>query len=195
MNAQLLIEALETLGELLEERGHRYELAVVGGGSLLLQGLLSRTTADLDVVARIESSGYLTAEPLPEVLKEAVAEVATLFSDIGRTIGSSWLNSGPTDLLRFGLPEGFSARSELRNYGALTLRLAGRLDQIAFKLYAAVDQGPRSKHFRDLQELKPSREELVFGARWTVTHDTSEPFEDQLRQALKALGVEDVDLS
>ncbi len=68
MNAQLLIEALETLGELLEERGHRYELAVVGGGSLLLQGLLSRTTADLDVVARIESSGYLTAEPLPEVL-------------------------------------------------------------------------------------------------------------------------------
>lgn len=190
MDAQLLIEALETLGELLGERGHRYELAVLGGGSLLLQGLLSRTTADLDVVARIESSAYRTAEPLPKALKEAVGEVATLYS-----LGRSWLNSGPTDLLRFGLPDGFSDRSEMRKYGALTLRLAGRLDQIAFKLYAAVDQGPRSKHFRDLQELGPSREELVHGARWAVTHDTSEPFEDQLWQALEALGVEDIDLS
>jgi hypothetical protein len=185
-----LNEALVALGELTEARGQSFELVVVGGGGMLLQGLLGRTTQDLDVVARIEQGAYVTAEPLPGELREAVAEVAELYG-----LGDKWLNAGPTDLLRFGLPDGFDQRTETRRYKGLTLHLAGRQDQIAFKLYAAVDQGPLSKHFRDLQDLNPTRAELLFGARWAVTHDTSPDFADQLAQALEALGIEDADLS
>ncbi len=184
-----LTTALEALGELLQERQLSYNLVVIGGGSLLLQGLLRRPTVDLDVVALATESEYRSAEPLPLALTQAVREVGTLFG-----LSESWLNAGPADLLRFGLPKGFEKRCELQRYSTLTLQLAGRLDQIAFKLYAAVDQGPTSKHFLDLQDLGASPEELLHGARWAITHDTSEPFRDQLSQALEALGVVNAEL-
>lgn len=188
-NSSDLEKALAGLGELIEDQAQSHELVVVGGGSLLLQGRLRRTTQDLDVVARVEQGAYVTAEPLPEALREAVRQVADLYA-----LGDEWLNAGPAGLLQFGLPVGFSERKETRRYGGLTLHLAGRLDQIAFKLYAAVDQGPRSKHVRDLQDLEPTQDELVFGARWAVTHDTSAGFRDQLVQALEALGVRNADI-
>ena len=78
---------------------------------------------------------------------------------------------------------------------ALVVNLAGRYDQICFKLYAAVDQGPRSKHVQDLRLLGPTEEELLAAARWTVTHDPSEGFRAMLAQALAFLGVEDADAS
>jgi hypothetical protein len=188
--SQGLEEALSTLGQYLESESMAFELVVIGGGSLLLQGSLRRTTEDLDVVARIEDGAYVTAEPFPEALRQAAHEVAGLHS-----LGSRWLNAGPTELLRFGMPPGFDERKETRRYGGLTLHLAGRLDQIAFKLYAAVDLGPRSKHVRDLKDLVPTRDELLFGARWAITHDPSPAFRDQLVQALASLGVRDADLA
>ena len=39
---QTLEEALETLGELLGERGCSYDVVAIGGGSLLLLGLITR---------------------------------------------------------------------------------------------------------------------------------------------------------
>jgi hypothetical protein len=102
-----------------------------------------------------------------------------------------WLNAGPTDLLDFGLPEGFVERLERRDYGeGLTVYLASRYDQIHFKLYALVDQGP-GKHEDDLRALNPSEEELLAAASWARTHDTSEPFAAILGQVLSHLGVED----
>jgi hypothetical protein len=189
MDRALLERALETLGTVLERRGLRFELVAVGGSSLMLLGLISRPTKDLDVVARVEESGrYVSAEPLPPELEEARA-------DVGRALGlgEEWLNPGPTDLLRLGLPEGFEQRVETRRWGGLVLHVAGRFDQICFKLYAAADQGLRSKHFEDLRQLSPSREELLRAARWTRSHDPSEPFRGILVQTLQALGVEGAD--
>ncbi len=105
-----------------------------------------------------------------------------------------WLNPGPADLLDLGLPAGFSDRVEIRRYGALTVRLAARVDQVAFQLYAAVDQGPDSKHFADLKRLAPTPDELLAAARWTRTHDPSEGFRTMLHQALSALDVEPSDV-
>lgn len=90
-----------------------------------------------------------------------------------------------------GLPVGFSGRLETRRYGGLTLHLASRRDQIAFKLYAAVDQGPGSKHVEDLRALAPTPEELVHAARWARTHDPSEGFRSELRAALRHFGIAD----
>jgi len=184
-----LESALTALGEILEDRGLAQELVAIGGGSLLLTGHIERPTADLDIVAVAEGTELLSARPLPKSLVEAVRAVATLLD-----LSSDWLNPGPTDLLELGLPDGFRGRTKAQRYGALVVHHAGRFDQICFKLYAAVDQGPRSKHFRDLQRLGPTAEELLGAAEWTRSHDPSDAFRDQLGQALQSLGVRDVDV-
>ena len=180
----LFDEALNLVGELLADRGQSYEVVAIGGASLLLLGLIQRPTRDLDLVARIKEGQYQPSHPMPAPLLQAAREV-------GRALGlaDNWLNGGPSDLLRFGLPEGFEKRTQSRAYGNLTLHISGRFDQICFKLYAAVDRGPKSKHFADLKRLAPTRDELLAAKAWCVTHDPSDPFADQLSQALTSLGV------
>ncbi|MHB1986906.1 MAG: hypothetical protein ACYCSF_02800 [Acidimicrobiales bacterium] len=46
------------------------------------------------------------------------------------------------------------------------------------------------KHYSDLQNLEPSSAELLFAARWTVTHDPSAAFRDELIRCLASFGVE-----
>lgn len=178
--------ALQTLGEVLQARGHEFDLAVVGGGGLLLLGLIERPTKDLDVVALVSSEGFVSADPLPDPLATAVRDVAELLG-----LDDQWVNCGPTDLLRFGLPDGFARRAITRKYGSLTVRVASRRDQIFCKLYAAVDSGPRSKHVADLRKLNPSDEELIDAAKWSRSHDPSEGFGRLLHSALTALGVKE----
>lgn len=62
---------------LLTDRGHAFDLALVGGGALMLTGLMQeRSTHDLDVVALVDGSELRTANPLPEPLLDAVRDVA-----------------------------------------------------------------------------------------------------------------------
>jgi hypothetical protein len=180
-----LEDALETLGDLLMERGQRVGLLVIGGTSLLLLGYIERPTADVDVVGVVEPGGYAKTVALPQFLEEAVGEVGRALR-----IGDRWLNVGPAGLIDFGLPEGTAARVSVRRYGALEVHLPAREDLVCFKLYALVDQGPRSKHMSDLRALAPSREELVNAARWTRTHDPSVEFLGELGQALALFDVE-----
>lgn len=64
---------------------------------------------------------------------------------------------------------------------------------ICFKLYPAVDLGPRSHHLQDLRELGPTHDELLSAARWTVTHDPSPGYRSLLVETLRQFGVEDAD--
>lgn len=179
---------LATLGDLLEQRGLRFDLLAVGGGALLLLGLLIRPTKDIDVVGVIESGAVRVSRTLPEPLQKAIGDTAILLG-----LSPDWLNAGPASLAELGLPEGAIARAAIRDWGGLRLRLASRIDQIHLKLYAAVDQGPESRHFADLRGLGPAAAELVSAARWARTHDPSEAFRSELRAALRDLGAADVD--
>lgn len=179
-----LDRALVALGELLASRGLGYRLAVVGGGAMLLAGLLQRPTQDLDVVAQV-GEGSEAIDELPPGLQAAVADVAAALD-----LPADWLNTGPSSLFELGLPDGFIERAETRRYGPLELWLADRLDQIHFKLYAAVDQGPASKHFADLRALGPTAQELDDAARWAQTHDPSEAFASELHAAVDQLASE-----
>ena len=136
------------------------------------------------------SDGALTpAKPLPTDIRETSERVA---ADFG--LAADWLNSGPGELVTWGLPAGFLSRAQTRHYGPrLTVHFASRLDQIHFKLYAMVDQGA-GRHEADLRTLNPSRDELLVAAKWTMTHDPSEGFREQLILALEYLGVADADL-
>lgn len=144
MNSSTLNEALEVLGSFLTDRGLKYELVAIGGGALLLLGRIIRPTKDLDIVALVTGNKLISASPLPVPLLAAIREVGSALK-----LPAEWINSAPADLWKMGLPEGFQDRLESINYGGLTLYCASRFDQICFKLYASVDQGPDSKHFQD----------------------------------------------
>lgn len=178
-------QALTVLGQVLLDKHLHFEAVAIGGSGLLLLGMISRPTKDVDLVAIIDQGVFISAKHLPKPLLEAINEVGTALQ-----LGKNWINPGPADLFSMGLPEGFSNRMTTQQYGGLTLHLAGRYDQICFKLYAAVDQGPDSKHFDDLQTLKPTHAELKSAAKWCRTHDVSEEFAINLAEALAALGME-----
>lgn len=188
LDQSLLEESLAILGESLAERGVEFELVAVGGGSLLLLGLISRPTADLDIVALIKAGRYIKPAVVPADLVDAARATARVLG-----IREDWINAGPAALMDFGLPTGFADRTVERRYGALVVHLAGRRDQVFLKLYAAVDQGPSSKHWQDLVALRPGREELLDAARWAMTHDPSPGFRTELMKALASLGVENAD--
>ena len=189
LDSSLLEQALALLGDSLRARSLHFDVVVIGGSALLLKGVTSRPTRDLDVMAIVERGEYRKAEPMPPELQAAVR-------DVGETlgIGSEWLNGKASGLLDFELPEGFRERTETRRYGALTIRIADRLDLICLKLDATVSEGPDSRHFGDLQALKPTESELVGAAHWLTTRvDNSPGFRVEMIQALAALGVADAE--
>lgn len=181
--------ALQALGELLAARGLHYEVVVIGGGSLILRGLVSRpTTKDIDLLGQWTPAGVAPMRPMPEPLRRAVLDVGRAYN-----LADDWVNLGPESLLDLGLPDGFATRLDRRDYGGLGAWLAGRLDMVYFKLYAAVDQGSQSRHLQDLRELNPERDELLAAARWSLTHDPSPGFRSLLFDTLGGLRVEGAD--
>ena len=183
------LDLLAALGEQLEAGGQAFEIVVIGGAALQVLGLVDRATRDVDVLALRHGDELTPAEPLPSGLREAARRVAR-----DMRVQEGWLNAGPADLVRLGLPEGFSERLESRSFGRfLIVQFAGRYDQIHFKLYAMADQRS-ARHEADLRALDPSPSELLAAARWTRTHDPSEPFEQELKAVLRHLGVADADL-
>lgn len=181
---------LTALGDRLAHARARAELVVIGASALTILGLVERPTRDVDVVALLDGDVLRRAKPLPPRLTEARDAVA---ADFG--VSDGWLNAGPSDLLDFGLPDGFVKRLERREFGeALVVHVASRFDQIHFKLYALVDQGV-GRHEEDLRALQPTRDELLAAARWARTHDPSDGFRQELEGALRYLGVEDAGFS
>ncbi len=180
-----LEDALTLLGDRLRLAGlPPQELIICGGTSLIARGFASRTTQDVDLLARrTPGTEFVSARELPPEFQEAAARVAT---DLG--LPANWINSGPVDLFEIGVPEGFLGRLASKNYGHLTAWYIGRIDQIHFKLYAAVDRGPGpSRHLNDLLALNPDADELLAAARWAMTHDVSPGFRELARQLLKAI--------
>jgi hypothetical protein len=182
--------ALRALGELLATRGLHYDVVLIGDGNLILRELVTRpTTKDLDLLGSWTATGVEPMRPMPEQLHTAVLDVALAYG-----LANDWINFGPEALLDLGLPAGFLGRLERRDYGGLVTWLAGRFDMICFKLYAAADQGPRSRHLQDLEELAPDPDELLTAARWSLTHDPSPGYRSALVETLRRLGVGDANV-
>jgi hypothetical protein len=194
MNIKEIDRALELLAERLALKGGKTTRLVVCGGSALISAhIISReTTKDVDIIALINGEGHVVSpDPLPLDLLEEAQRVAR---DLD--LPNSWLNNGPSrdpgGLFQLGLPEGFQERLVRRDYGVgLSVYFAGRLDQICFKVYAAVDQG-FGKHVDDIKELKPTTEEMLTAAQWAMTHDTSDGFKKVLKSMLEQIGYDSV---
>jgi hypothetical protein len=167
-------------------------LVICGGSALIAMSLRRRTTRDMDVVALLSAAQEpISPDPLPDFLLRAADQVAR---DLGLFEG--WLNNGPSrgegGLFQMGLPEGFVGRLTEKKYGPrLAVYFIGRLDQIHFKLYAAVDQRDGT-HLNDLKALHPTAAELEAASHWAMTHDVSEGFKMVLKELLTQLGHESV---
>ena len=191
LDREALEQALRSLAIRLDENdAEPVELVVCGGSALILSGLMTRTTRDVDVVALIKQGVLCAPDPLPADLVRAIQEVA---EDLN--LPGNWLNNGPSrgegGLFQMGLPAGFADRLHCIRYSdRLTVHFIHRTDQIHFKLYAAVDRG--GYHISDLKALAPSPEEIMQAARWAMTHDVSEGFVLVLKTLLRSIGYEDV---
>jgi len=101
-----------------------------------------------------------------------------------------WINQGPVDLLRMGLPAGYFERCQPLDFGySLSYLIASRFDQIHFKLYASIDRG--GYHVEDLKKLQPNEAELASAGQWCLTHDVSEEFKELLLDFLRKQGWND----
>ena len=149
-------------------------LVLIGGAALLALGFVSRTTRDVDIMAGVDArDGLVDPRPMSASLREAA---------------SNWLNTGPADQLRAGLPEGFLSRLTRRDYGPhLVVYYPSRFDLIHLKLFAAVDQGA-GRHTRDLAALRPTEDDLLAASRWVLTQDAGEVFPELLKSTLREAG-------
>lgn len=93
------------------------------------------------------------------------------------------------------LPLKSSSNTQMQRFGRETLDQALNLiscnDQIHFKRYAAADQGP-GRHVSDLQDLRPTADELLAAARWTRLQDPCEGFRLVLAELFNHLGHADL---
>lgn len=183
-----LLTALER--QLRRAGGPPASLVVCGGSALAALGLMSRTTRDVDVLGTVGTGGSgLMVEPLLNLPPALLAAAALVARDFG--LAEDWLNTGPARQVAAGLPEALAERLVRHSYGpSLTVYFIGRLDQVHFKLYAAVDRD--GYHTDDLLALRPTADELLAAARWTLTQDVSTPFRESLKTFLEVHGYADV---
>ena len=171
--------------------GDSIGLVVCGGSALAALGYFTRmTTKDVDIlgIAEIQNENLIVKHlsELPEWLKESAEKVARDFN-----LPDYWLNTGPADQVKSGLPAGFEKRLHRTNYGNyLTVYYIDRFDQIHFKLYASLDRG--GYHVEDLFTLEPTESEIEQAARWTITQDVSEGFKEILKDFLQKHGYETI---
>ena len=169
---------------------------VCGGAALGLQGLQNRPTQDVDVLG-LWDEGPLSVvgiESFPQSVIACISRVAANHPELAG-LGPNWVNLGPRTLVQEGLPEGFAGRlRELRVGERLTLRLLGRQDLLALKLYAAADeQGPRKEiHHADLKGLAPTYDELDFAVEWIRTRRDFEEKRIAVKDVLRRLDHEDL---
>jgi len=161
-------------------------LVICGGTALAALGLVLRTTKDVDVLgAALETEGGLIVQRITEFPKWLIEAAEKVRRDFD--LPENWLNLGPASQVESGLPEGFEGRLVKRGYGKyLTIYFISRIDQIHFKLYAAVDRG--DYHVQDLIALHPTEGELERAAKWVITQDVSIAFKLLLKDFLEVQG-------
>jgi hypothetical protein len=146
-------KTLDLLSFYLEKKGVSRTFIICGGASLILQGIVSRGTKDIDIVGpKIDSE-----------LEEAAVYVA---NQLG--LNPNWLNTEPKGLAR-DMTSGWKKRIfEVYNSSCLIIHSISREDMIFAKFYAYCD---RQKDLQDLIDLKITKNEVEIAAQLTEQKD------------------------
>ena len=171
---KIMKELLEELSRWLDfEDCEPVELVVCGGTAMALQNLTNRTTRDVDVLGKrdINTMTIEYIDTFTDEVKGCLRRVVENHPELDG-LGENWINLGPRDLLKQGLPEGFDNRLVTVRFGQkLTLHLLSRPDLLALKLYTAADdlKDRQEIHEQDIAGLNPSYEEIENAVEWIKT--------------------------
>ena len=154
----------------LAERGIEFTGIVVGGAALVMNGTITRSTEDVDIIA-------------PELPDDVRAYAAEKSSD-DAPIRKDWLNNGPSSLVDV-LPDGW--RDDLRPLyegQAITFLQLGRMDTLRTKLFAYCD---RQRDMDDCIALEPTEREIRIIKPWLEEQDANPQWPEHVRRSLHAL--------
>ncbi|MBN1831250.1 MAG: hypothetical protein JW896_03990 [Deltaproteobacteria bacterium] len=173
-----ILEHLEMLADWIRVKhpGDHFELVVVGGAAMALEGFKDQTT-DIDIIR---------PEVLPEPIVDGVAHIGRI-----RRLSSRWLNSDVANMLSktkrsMSLPEYFNEISRTIEVGEnLKISLIGRQALLSLKLHAAIPS--YRKHTDDIKRLGPNSAEITEAVRFVLSFDSTEVRKDDLRVILKDL--------
>lgn len=151
-------QTLLNFDEYLEKQGAPFDAVIIGGAALVVMGVISRDTADVDF--------------LDPTLPESILKHAANFrkANPGLRLGENWINNGPESLIR-DLDKDWRSRLVIVFKGkSLTLRTLGRLDLLKSKLFAYCD---RDQDLMDCVALKPTLDELEACFEWVASRDAN----------------------
>ena len=184
--------ALSVLGRRMALDGaSNMEVLCCGASALCVLGLLSRSTMDVDVLGVVVRDRDLDpCEVFPVEMERAIANA-------GRELGlaDDWFNGSASRLLERGVPDGTLERSLVhrRSFGpCLTVRFIDRRDQVAMKLFAAMDPVDGIRHLKDLEEISPEAGEISHALMWMGGWKSSAAFRAKLKAIVTGLGFEDL---
>jgi len=82
-------------------------------------------------------------------------------------------------------------RLKKKSYGeCLTIYFIGRLDQVHFKIYAAMDPKQGERHLSDLLDINPTEREVQAAVSWLLGRKAGPEFKATLKQVLERIGHE-----
>jgi len=167
------------------------EVLCCGASALCVLGLLSRSTMDVDVLGVVVRDRDLDpCEVFPMEMERAIANAGL---ELG--LADDWFNGSASRLLERGVPAGTLERSfaHRRTFGpCLTVRFLDRRDQVALKLFAAMDPVDGIRHLKDLEEISPEAEEISHALEWMEEWESSISFRTKLKEIVARLGFENL---
>jgi hypothetical protein len=174
-------EMLSALGTVMEEQGIApVDIVVCGAMALVLQGIISRPTRDIDGLGLVveEGGSLMLRKPLMSgEFNAAVERVGALFGE-----GKHWFSTAAIILHDdTELPPDIVERAEARRFGErLTVRLCSRPHMVCLKMWAAINRG--EPDIGDLIQMGVSAEEAWEAAVWCLDQN-----EDALAEILSVL--------
>lgn len=185
-------QALSTLSRRMALSGAQdLEVLCCGASALCVLGLLSRSTMDVDIL------GIISDEKKVVPCEHFSPEMESAIAASGRELGlpDDWFNGSASTLLQRPLPSGALERSKkhCQVYGAcLVVRFLDRMDQVALKLFAAMDPKDGQRHLRDLEEISPTRSEIIHAITWMTAWKSNQAFRDRLAYLVEGFDFPDL---
>ncbi len=167
-------EILADFDQFLVERGLVLDAIIVGGTALVLLGIISRATKDVDV---------LYPNLSPDVIG-AAREFARQRRATGETLVDEWLNNGPHAIIPDLPPDWMQRVNPVYQGQALTIAVPDRPELLATKLFALCDRG---MDLADCLALDPSEAELATVLPWLVSRDAHVGWPAHVRETIADL--------
>jgi Nucleotidyltransferase of unknown function (DUF6036) len=159
----------KTLDKELKKQNIEREIVICGGAALIILGILTRQTRDVDVI-------------IPKIDPDFSAAADAIAKDLSLRAG--WLNNGPEALAK-DLPKLWEKRAvEVFRGSNLIVKSLGRKDLLFSKLFAACDRGD---DIDDILHLNPNSLELAEAIDWVLQKDAAEIWPKIVDETIKEL--------